>query len=289
MSDEPKFVAKVIKNVPVAQDKNKGLAISNFLPPMKKVAPEIPTIDLSSINAAQLRNNLQGLLNDQSLTNNTFIFTSKRYNKKLELERDRVDIVLGLVDRAIELNRNIINYNVDIFLTQKRMEQIAFRHAVDMEREARAIIREEELQAKMHLDNLDKVNDDYRLRQLTIEEAELKNEKLRLENARLKAQTDEARAKIDFIREVLGQVSVKNMPSTLQAYITATIINPNGTQFNDFDMQEQLKQYVIKEAEYNAKMTGAKARQEESQADVAEATARKTKEDIDRIRNKPKS
>ena len=97
----------------------------------------------------------------------------------------------------------------------------------------------------------------------------------------LKAQTDEARAKVDFIKSILSQVNVKDMPPTLQAYITTSIINPNGTQFNDFDMQQQIKEFVIRKEK-------AETIEKESQADVAKKTAEKTVFDLDSIRRSSK-
>jgi hypothetical protein len=79
------------------------------------------------------------------------------------------------------------------------------------------------------------------------------------------------------------------MPQTLQTYIISSIINPNGNQFQDFDMQEQLKQFVVKEAEGRANSVFAKGESDVAQAMADKKTAENTVFNFDTIRNKPKS
>jgi len=237
--------------------------------------PNIPTFNLSELNVLQLSNNLKSLLNESPLTNNLFAFTARSYNKKLELERDRVRIVNNILTEAISINKNILQYSVDAFLTQQKLEYYITKFQIDVEIEARALARAEELMAKQHIDSLDVIDDGKKLRKEQLK-------KLELENAMLQSQTDEARTKVDFIKSILSQVNVKDMPPTLQAYITTSIINPNGTQFNDFDMQQQIKEFVIRKE-------AADTIEKESKAKVAKKTAEKTVSDIDSIRNSPET
>ena len=245
------------------------------MPTLPNNLPSIPTFNLSELNVLQLSNNLKSILNESPLTNNLFVFTGRRYNKKLELERDRVRLINSILTEAISINKNILQYSVDTFLTQQKLEYYIGKFQLDIEREANAIAREEELLNKQHINNLDKIDDENKLRKVQIKKYEL-------ENAMLEAQTDEARTKVDFIRNVLGQVNVKDMPPTLQAYITTSIINPNGTQFNDFDMQQQIKEFVIRKEKADTTI-------KESQADVVKKTSEKTIYDLNAIRNSNKS
>lgn len=279
MSDEPKFVAKIVNNLPVKNNSGKGqldefLHSKKVFSKIKDVAPTIPTIDIS-VSTDVFKQSVQKVMDEEPLTNHFFLFSSRRRSEKIRLERDRVNDLLSIIDRAIETNRNIIRYNVDVFITQQTLERLALEHVVNLEKYARAILREEELLARLHIDNLDKVDDEKTLRKIQIK-------KLELENAILEAQTDEARTKVDFIKNILSQVNVKDMPATLQAYITTSIINPNGTQFNDFDMQQQIKEYVIRKER-------AETIEKESQAEVAKKTAEKTVFDLDTIRRGTKS
>ena len=192
----------------------------------------------------------------------------------MELERQRVGLIVDIIDQAIRVNERILKYSVDAFLTQQKLEYYITKFQIDVEIEARALARAEELMAKQHIDNLDVIDDGKKLRKEQLK-------KLELENAMLQAQTDEARAKVDFVKSILSQVNVKDMPPTLQAYITTSIINPNGTQFNDFDMQQQIKEFVIRKEK-------AETIEKESQADVAKKTAEKTVFDLDSIRRSSK-
>lgn len=273
-----KFVPTPKKNLPIKDSLGKG-QLSEFLhsdkvfSKVKDVAPTIPTIDLS-VNTDEFKNSIQTVMNESPLTSYFFLFSSRKQSEKIRLERERVNDLLGIIDRAVETNRNIIRYNVDVFITQQTLERLALEHAVNLEKYARAILREEALLARLHIDNLDKVDDEKALRKAQIK-------KLELENAMLEAHTDEARAKVDFIRNVLGQVNIKDMPPTLQAYITTSIINPNGTQFNDFDMQQQIKEFVIRKEKADTVI-------KESQADIAKGTSEKTLYDLNSIRNSTK-
>ena len=66
---------------------------------------------MSELNALQLSDNLRSILNDCSLMNNTFIFSSKRYVKKMELERQRVSLIADIIDQAIRVNERILKYD----------------------------------------------------------------------------------------------------------------------------------------------------------------------------------
>jgi hypothetical protein len=258
-----KFVPIAKKNLPTQSQGKQGL--DEFLhskkvfSDIKKVAPTIPTLDIS-VNAKEFKKNVQRLMDDEPLTNNFFVFSSRRQSEKIMLERDRLTSLLGVIDRVIETNRNIIRYNVDVFITQQMLERLALEHSVNLEKYARSVLREEELLVRLHADNLDKVDDEYKLRQATLRKAELENDRLAIE-------IEERRTRNDFIRDALSKVQLEKMPPSLQAYITATMLNPNGSQYNDFEMQEQLKEYIKQEAEAKAQGLKAEAKSKEYKAE----------------------
>ena len=74
-----------------------------------------------------------------------------------------------------------------------------------------------------------------------------------------KAKVGQESAKATFIENVLTNIKIEALPSTLQTYIVSTIFNPTGTQFNDFEMQEQIKDYIKQETQAKADTASAQA------------------------------
>lgn len=113
------------------------------------------------------------------------------------------------------------------------------------------------------------------------ESLELDNVKKIIENNILNAKSTEQKERALFISNIVKSIDVSKMPHTLQSYIISSIFNPNGTQFNDFDMHEQIKEFVIRREKADTII-------KESQSDIAKGTAEKTLDDLTTIRNNTK-
>lgn len=284
MSDEPKFVAKVIRNLPVKNDSGKGqldefIHSEKVFSKIKDVAPTIPTIDIS-VSTTVFKRNIQKVMDEEPLTNHFFLFSSRRRSEKIKLERERVNDLLSIIDRAIETNRNIIRYNVDVFITQQTLERLALEHVVNLEKYARSVLREEELLARLHIDNLDKVDDDADERKEKIRAIKIANDKVTAEINHMQATTRITNAQADILDRIKTELNLSNITSS-QAFVLVKALDPKASADTDF---------AVREAMMNAEIDRMKAETAKAheQAEQEKTNTEHKKWKNERERNRPK-
>lgn len=237
------------------------------------------TFDLEQLNLLNLAKGLEDTLSAKRPKSVYFKWLG---NKKHKLDAEQQDWVLRQIQNAVAISDNLSQLKAKIFLSPEVVSNLIRGYRGEAQRLF-------ELQEKEHINNLSKIDDDMTSRQIIIEAGRLQNLKTQAEINMMNATTQEAKAKADLIMYVVKELDLKNMPQTLQTYLISSIVNPNGSQFNDFDMQEQLKQFVVKEADAKARIAIAKATSDEAQAYADKKTSENTVFNLDSIRNKPKS
>src|SRR5512140_813005 len=98
MDDKPKFIAKSKKT------ETKAIVVSNKPIPNSPSIPDvpnIPTFDLDQFNMMEISRRLRDSLDQPEPF---FIFTSKRRNEKLRLEKDRLEIIIDTIERVRSVN-----------------------------------------------------------------------------------------------------------------------------------------------------------------------------------------
>jgi len=267
MSDEPRFIAELVKKQPVSTEQSKGqldnfLKSRNVFSDIKSVAPTIPTVDIS-VNTREFKKNIQSLMDAEPLTNHFFLFSSRRRSEKIMLERDRVNTLLEIVDRAIETNRNIIQYNVDVFITQQTLENLALEHAVNIEKYARAVLREDALLAKLAEDGLDEVDDNAKKRKEELRAAKVANDKVVAEIDQMRAATRITNSQADLLDRIKTELNLSNITSS-QAFVLVKALDPKASADTDFAAREaMMKAEIERMKEETAKVKTQVAQEEE--------------------------
>jgi len=273
---KPKFVAEIVNN-----EKEIELIQSTT---------GIPTFDLSKLNLLQLSQELQKSLDSKS---SMFIWRRERQNQKLLLEREKIKIILETIKDLTLTQKELINFQAETFLSNEMLSAIIANNRLVIKEQLELKKKEFLLIHKQLDDGIVKIDHEKRAREIDLEARELDNLRKRAELNLLNAQTEEAKAKAQLIIYVVNELNLKNMPQTLQTYLISSIVNPQGSQYQDFDMQEQLKKFVIKEADARARITAADASIKESTAITTSKTKDKMVIDIDSlinsVRNIPKS
>lgn len=221
--------------------------------------------NLDELNVVELCKKLRNELDDSSEP--WFLFTSKRKNAKLELKRERIDILQRTVESMINTNTSLANVKANIMLSEAVKESIINNHYIEQ-------TLSEELRQREHDDQIQAIDDTAHERALNLEAQEIVNLRARAEVNLLNAQTQSEQAKADLIKFVVENIDLKNMPQILQTFVIQSIINPGGSaSVADLDLQAELREFMKKEAEAKARILNAQAKQNESQADIGRATA----------------
>jgi len=200
-------------------------------------------------------------MNESPLTSYFFLFSSRKQSEKIRLERERVNDLLGIIDRAIETNRNIIRYNVDVFITQQTLERLALEHAVNLEKYARSILREEDLLAKLHIDNLDKVDDEAEERKEKIRAIKIANDKVIAEIDQMKATTRITNTQADILDRIKTELNLSNITSS-QAFVLVKALDPKASADTDFAAREAMINADIDRMKAETAKAAAQAEQE---------------------------
>lgn len=239
--------------------------IINYLEP-EPAKPIMPTLDLS-LNIGELKSQLISNLNQRS---SCFIFLRRRENTKIELQREKVNHLIGLIDDMVKVNRSVINYQAELFLSQAVFENIIKGFYVEAQRQA-------ELKLFEHLNALSKIKDESAERKLKLDALNIANLKSMAEVNQMEARTEQEKIKADLMREAVNNIS--KLPPSLQTYIYRAVFNPNDKQEDDILLQDEIREYVKTEREAQAELKKQEARRAKAQADLDEYN---TKDEMNR-------
>jgi len=244
--------------------------------------PAIPSFNLDQLNLVELCGQLRDSLNQPRPT---FIFTSERRNRKLELERDRVRTVLEILETTRSINSSLAQARAEILLSRAVSESIIKDYFT-------ARILKDEIQKETHAvtvdtlkDQREAIKDGAKSRQLQLEAAEISNLRSRAEINQMEAHTKEAHAKADLVKYVVENIDLKNMPQILQSFVIQSIINPHGQgNITDLELQGELKQYIKQEREAQAGKAFQEMRKVKSDADIAEMDVDRNKRNMEKLK-----
>lgn len=274
------FAGSVESDTPPILNMKDNIMVDNKLPTTN--VPGVPTFNLSELNLLELDRELRNSLKSNS---SSFIFMRERENKKLELQKDKVNIILQTIRDLNLTQKELTNFQADTFLSNELLEQIIAEKREEIRNLAAIKKKKFLIEHKTLDDQLLQIDHVKEARETVLQAAKLANLKTQQEINIMMANSEEAKAKAQLIMYVLKELDLKNMPQTLQTYLITSIVNPQGSQYQDFDMQEQLKKFVIKEADAKARQSLANASIVETQADVSKATGELTRTDISIVKS----
>lgn len=246
MRDKPNFCSKKIK-VQAKLDNTSALAKTIKNNP-------IPIFNLSEMTTVELSKSLKSLLNKSSLTEHTFIFTGKRYNKKLELERDRISGILDAISLATSVNKSLIQFQADTFLSQAVLEDIINNYPIEAKRKI-------ELLAKGHENEMQKLEDEIETRRLTLQAA-------RSSNAKVQAEVDLLNERIAVIKLVRGSIQISDLKDDFKGQLILKSIDPDSPMFSGLDFIEGIKQAFVQTLKADADKATHEADRVKTQADL---------------------
>jgi hypothetical protein len=275
--------------------------------------PDLPVFDITTVNLVELGRQLKSTL---AAKRPGWIFLKKRGNEKAILDEEHMRALLAQIEDLRDMNSALLNLNAEVYLTQERMARIIQRYReqenfVDAEGRRLSEMAEKRHQVElaalddaaveralrlkaMELENQLKMAQIEQLRAAVERENQLARARIEGEQAgteRIETATREIDARAEFIKKALEAIDIAELPPTLQTYITSAIFNPHGSQFQDFDLQEQLKEFIVKKEKAQADRASAEAqikkeekRSVKAQADIDSATAKKAVFDFERIK-----
>lgn len=259
--------------------------INSLVPTTDK---NIPTFDLTKLNLLQLCQELEKNLQKPS---SSFIWLRNRQNEKLRLERNKIDLILNSIRDLTLTQKELMQFQSETFLSNETLSAIIANKREVIKEQLELTKKKLLIEHAQYDDDLLKIDDDKKIRQQKVRAAELANLRTQGEINQLEASTTESKARADFIMFILNNIDVEKlqkMPDTLWTYLISSIANPHGTQYQDFDIQQQLKPFLLKDADAKSRQSLAIASQTEHQTRVVEKTADKSVFDLDTIRNSTK-
>jgi hypothetical protein len=232
----------------------------------------IGQFNLSDLNLNYV--NLVQELNQMLETPNPKTRISKWWRSKhWRYDQGRIDHITTYIEKINIANTAILNLQAKLAVNQEVLEMLIAGAFQQAERAA-------ELQLAQHQNALQAISDEQEGRKHQLKALEIANLNSMADVNLKSAKTQEALAKADFMKMVLTQIDISAMPPTLQTYITSSIFNPNGTQFNDFEMQEAIKGYVVEETKQKARLSEQIVEEKKNEVDFKKWKAEKTKKDI---------
>ncbi|HPI82825.1 MAG TPA: hypothetical protein PK122_06370 [Candidatus Paceibacterota bacterium] len=228
--------------------------------PLRK--EELPTFNLSDLNYTQLYRDLQ----------KTFDRGKPVLFKSFGVKRARLDVehqewVLHQIRNLRNINSELVNLKAETFLNEQVLTNLINGYQAEAERRSELIIEE-------HL--------------TAIYELKTKREMLDLQKRSVEADVILKEEKAELIRFIRGSISFHDLRPHHKTMLAQAMLYPDGNARQDIEMLEDVKQYIIQEAEAKARLSIATAEEKEAQAKIANTTADQSVYNLDRIRNKPK-
>ena len=237
--------------------------------------PESPVFNLDELNKDLL--SLTRELHQSLKAKRWFIFKGWD-NRRIELDERRQRLLLEQIKNLGYTADELANTQAKIFLSTTVRDALIARN----EKEIEIAFRKAEVELARVEDEMAQVGDIARARKAELDRFEMETRmaemKAQAEINQINARTEKDRELTRIIREVVENLDFESLPPTLQTYIISSVFNPDGSQYTDFDMKEQLKELIKRNTEAEVEI-------KESQRDTAKAKAKLTVADFDKIRN----
>lgn len=227
------------------------------------VVDHFPTFDLDQLNLLNLAKGLEETLNERRPKS---VFFKWWGNKKHALDVEQQRWVLEQIKNAIEISDNLNVLKARIFLSPETVQNLINGQRAEAQRNS-------ELALENHVTNI------YKLQS----ERDALDRQAKRETAEIKLIEQKAM----LIEYIVNSIKLDDLKPHHKTLLIQAMVNPNGHQFIDLETLEEIKNFAVMEAEGKAKQTIATAKQMKAKSDVAEATAKKTIDEINQLRNKP--
>lgn len=222
---------------------------------------DIPTFNLSGHNLLEFNRELQRSLDN---TSSSFLWIRTRENKKLELQRDKVRIILSTIQDLRLTQQELTNFQAETFLSNELLGQIIAGKREEIRNIAEIKKKEFLIKHKILDDELIKIDDGKKAREALLAAADLENRRKEAEIQSIKNQDELAKmialsniryqdAKTDAQREIVTVLKListdkefmKNMPPEQKTLTILTTINQAITEYTDTDVLKLLKGLVV--------------------------------------------
>ncbi len=256
--------------------------------------PDLPTFDISNMNLVQLGRQLQDNLNSHRPG---WIWLKKRQNEKIFLDEERLRALNAQIQDLRDMNSALLNLNAEVYLTQERMERIIQRYRehenfVDAEGH-----RLSEIAERKHINEMQKLDYEYFIRQKEIEALELENKRriaeieiLNAQQDNLKAQREKEDIRMNLIKKVVDKIDINESLDYLRTFVINSIFNPHQVITNEMQLMDELREFskdsYKRKWDADARTVEAEAKSRESQADIERTTAYKTILDFNKLKRK---
>lgn len=223
--------------------------------------PSIPTFNLSSLNLLELSNELKKSLNN---TSSSFIWIRKRENEKLKLQKEKIEIILDSIEKMTLTQKQLREFQSETFLTNEFLEAIIARKRQEIINMADLARKKFLVEHKRLDDDLLKIDQEHRAREVLLNAGEIENRKKEAEIQRIKnqdelnkmitlsniryqdAKTDAQREIVNILRSIsLDEEFLKTMPPEQKTLTILTTINQAITEYKDTDVLKLLKDLVV--------------------------------------------
>lgn len=209
------------------------------------ILPENDTLDIAGINLLQLVSTLKKYLNKRP---SIFLFMRERQNKKIALTNEMIKLVIEQVDQLRTLGKNLTELKADAIFSNELLNMLAHERREEFKMAFVRKIADHELYMHGHKHEMAK-------KDLEIERAK---HEMRMEELRTKADVAiiEAKAKEQNERAfLLGQLFalLEKMPAVLVSHTLTAIFGSNNIDFSNPVFDEQIKNFVTKKYEEEAR------------------------------------
>lgn len=216
-------------------------------------------------------------------------------NRSAQLDVEYQRILLDQINNMREINAAFVQFQAEAIISYEMIEMLIANKRAEFllkakENALKILQADQEITIApvIHDDRKEKIRYEQKLREKNLESLDVDILLKRAELSKLDAHTKELRARADLITRALGTVKLDEFPPALQTYIISSIFNPNGQQFNDFEIQSQIKDLIIEQEKIKTEKQQAEKESTVSQSEVDRAKGRATIFEINQIRNTDK-
>lgn len=222
----------------------------------QKVTPaDIPIFDLKQLNMVQTVQELSELMNKPRPKMLLFKWWQAKH---IPYDRQRINWLFEYLKQVREINQETVNLQAELFISQAVVEDLIQGY----QDKARML---KELQFKEHEFALHALENQ-------MEQKELANEKLRAEIDNMKTMNALTNMQVKLLDKVITEFDLNHITPE-QAFVLVKAMNPQASADVDFYSQRMLVEQQLERMKAETAKIIEQAKQEGSQAKLAEATA----------------
>ena len=249
----------------------------------------LPEITVGNFTCQQLLANLQNTIHKPRPSSIIFKW---RDNKKLKLDEEHQRSIISQISNLRTMQKEFVNLQAEAIFSHEMVDMLV----AGMRAEAEILAKNNALQLLLvnqkneiapiqHEDEKDQIKHTQEMRELERRGVKLEHLKLQAGINHTNALTEESKIKTKIISDLFNKVDINELPPELKTYVIVSTVNPNEKQYNEFQMQDRIKDLIFQREEEKNKQEQAKTKKEQSQADIERTVADKTVNDVKKRKN----